>query len=74
MMADLRGDAPAEVVLIGVIPDDTDLEPALSEAVRGSLQGAQEMVLEELARYGCEIPERNPPRQPEIWWEAPGAE
>jgi hydrogenase maturation protease len=74
MVADLHGDAPEEVVLIGVIPDETDLEPSLSEAVRKSLPEAQEMVMAELSRYGNEIPKRNPPQKPDIWWEASGQE
>lgn len=69
LLADLRGDAPGEVVLIGVIPDDVDLGPHLSDPVRQSLPGAQAMVIEQLSRHGCEVPKRNPPRKPDIWWE-----
>ena len=68
LMAELRDEAPGEVVLIGVIPEDVDLGSNLSEAVRNTLLEAQNRVVEELSRHECEAVKRNPPLEPDIWW------
>lgn len=67
--ADLAGQAPTDVVLVGVIPERIELHTGLSAIVRGAMSALEASVLEELARLGIRASARIPPADPEIWWE-----
>lgn len=65
---------PREVLLVGVIPEDTEYEIGLSPAVQTALPAVESAVLEELRRLGFPAREADPPREPNLWWEKdPGA-
>jgi len=65
------GDDPQEVLLVGVIPDDTSqLEVGLSPSVRKAIPLAVEAVLKELERLGFPAVPRPGAAAPDIWWEA----
>jgi len=65
---------PREVLLVGVIPEETGYEGGLSPVVRAALPAVQTAVLEELRRLGFPASEADPPREPNLWWERdPGA-
>lgn len=67
---EFAGTDPGEVLLVGVIPDDTSqLEVGLSEPVRQAIPLAITAVLKELERLGHPAAPRQPAEQPDIWWE-----
>lgn len=64
------GTDPKEVLLVGVIPDDTSqLEVGLSEPVRQAIPVAITAVLAELEKLGYPAVPRPGADQPDIWWE-----
>ncbi len=72
--ADFRGVTPPVVRLVGVIPARTETGIGLSPEVRAAVRGAVAAVTGELAALGIAVRERQPPRDPDLWWEkAPGA-
>ena len=66
---DFAGDGPREVVLVGVVPQDTDPGTGLSAPVQAAAARAEEAVLAELARRGHVVTRREPPAEPDLWWE-----
>jgi hydrogenase maturation protease len=69
---DFAGNDPAEVLLVGVIPDETSLlEVGLSAPVRAAIPVAEAAVLAELSRLGLAAVARQPRPEPDIWWENP---
>ena len=66
---EFRGDPPRDVLLVGAIPGTVDhligMTPPLLAAV--PLAGAE--VVRELARLGFPPTRRDPPGEPDIWWE-----
>jgi hydrogenase maturation protease len=64
------GEEPEEVLLVGVVPASTEGEVGLSEAVAAAVPAAERAVLEELARLGHVVRRREPPAEPDLWWEA----
>lgn len=73
LTAELHGEGPREVLLIGVIPQKVDAGTSLSEPVRASLPLMERAVLDELNRLGCRAKEREHPRRLDIWWQKPEA-
>lgn len=69
LTAELAGEAPEEVVLVGVIPDRVEAGTALSPALRAAVPRIEGAVLDELARLGVQARRRAAPRDAEIWWE-----
>lgn len=69
--ADFMGVTPPVVRLVGVIPAEATAESGigLSAAVRAAVPGAVEAVARELAAMGVPLRERNPPHDPDLWWE-----
>ena len=71
---ELADRGPREVLLVGVIPGDTGYDVGLTPAVQAALPAVESAVLEELRRLGFPAREADPPREPDLWWEAdPGA-
>jgi hydrogenase maturation protease len=65
-----RGAAPAEVRLVGVVPEDAHtLAIGLSGPVRAAVPAALSETLRQLAALGVTPTERVPPAQPDLWWE-----
>jgi hydrogenase maturation protease len=67
--ADFMGVTPRSVLLVGVIPSQTETGIGLSETVRAAVPAAVARVASELAALGVELRERTPPREPDLWWE-----
>jgi hydrogenase maturation protease len=71
---EFAGRGPSEVLLVGIIPEDTGYGIGLTPAVAGALEGAEAAVLEELRRLGLSASESPNPGEPDLWWEHdPGA-
>ncbi len=67
--AQFMGVLPATVKLVGVIPGATASGIELSPAVRGAIGAAVDAVVAELAALGVTLARRDPPREPDLWWE-----
>jgi hydrogenase maturation protease len=67
--AEFMGVAPPLVKLVGVIPGSTDTGIALTPAVRAAVPTAVAAILAELAALGVRAVERDPPLEPDLWWE-----
>jgi hydrogenase maturation protease len=71
IIADLFGQAPKDLTLIGISGQQFDTGPGLSEPVRNAVDTAILLVLAELKRLGIAYWKRDSPVPPEIWWEPP---
>lgn len=60
---------PAEVLLVGVVPERIETGTGVSPALRRAAPVALEMVLAELARLGRPALPRPVPATPDLWWE-----
>ncbi len=74
LTAELAGRAPAEVLVVGVVPARVELGTELSPEVRAALPAIGSAVRAELGRLGTPAVRRAVPREPRIWWERPGQE
>ncbi len=63
------GVLPEVVRLVGVVPGATESGIALSPAVRAGIGAAVDAVAGELAALGVALRKREPPREPDLWWE-----
>jgi hydrogenase maturation protease len=70
LFAELSGKCPSEVLLVGVVPESSELSCSLSVAARQAVEPAMEAVLVELRRLGIEPLPRTQPAAPAIWWDA----
>lgn len=66
---EFRGGGPAEVRLVGVIPDHVEMEVGLSPPVRAAVPAAVDEVVRQLAALGVPAQRRPDPREPDLWWE-----
>lgn len=71
MLADLEGEGPKEVSLVGISGQNYDMGKGLSDSVRRSAEAAMEMVLSELQRVGVRYTRRENVAKFAVWWEAP---
>jgi len=69
LTAELAGDAPKEVVLVGVVPERVEAGTELSPALRAAVPAIERAVLDELRALGVEPRRRERPLDAEIWWE-----
>jgi hydrogenase maturation protease len=69
-IAELAGDAPADVYLIGVTGEQFEVGAPLSDSVRSGISVAAEAALDRVARHGGIYRKREPPEKFSIWWEA----
>lgn len=67
---DLTELAPADVVLIGVVPRATANGLSLSPEVRDAIPAAAAAVLRELERFGIRPRRKAVPQPADLWWEA----
>jgi hydrogenase maturation protease len=74
LTAEFAGQAPREVLLVGAVPERTEMGVGLSPAVRGAVSPAAFEVLRELERLGRPATRRDTPTKPQIWWEESGTE
>jgi hydrogenase maturation protease len=73
LIAEFAGQAPREVLLVGAVPERTEMGVGLSPAVREAVDPAAREVLKELERLGRPAARRQNPAAPEVWWEERGA-
>lgn len=69
MAAELTSGMPDEVVLVGVVPEDTGTRTGLSPALRDRLDDVVGSVVAELERLGRPLVPRAVPADPDLWWE-----
>jgi len=67
---ELVGESPAEVLLVGLIPEKGETGVGPSDAVKRGIPGLEAAVLAELDRLGAPARPRERPREPGLWWEA----
>lgn len=66
---EFAGKGPADVLLVGVIPERTDSTIGLSGPVRASIPLMIQHVVDELETLGYHIARRTDAREPSPWWE-----
>ena len=71
LMLELEGEAPDEVLLVGVVPGKVETGVGMTHALRDAVAPALERVAAELERLGHPAVRREVPRDPDIWWERP---
>jgi len=69
MATEFSDSSPEEILLIGVVPESTDQGTKLTEAVRSSVPQVVDAVVAELVRLGRPPVRRDPPADPDVWWE-----
>jgi len=69
LVLELQGETPPEVFVIGVIPESVDYGVGLTDSVREAVPGAVAEIIAELERLGYPAVPRQPPIDPDIWWE-----
>ena len=74
LTAEFAGQAPREVLLVGAVPERTEMGVGLSPAVQGAVSPAALEVLRELERLGRAATRRDTPTKPQVWWEESGVE
>ena len=67
------GGAPAEVILVGVVPGEVGYEVGLTPGVRAAIPEVVGRILAVLRERGIDPVARENPREPEPWWEAPAS-
>jgi hydrogenase maturation protease len=70
IVLDFCGNAPRDVVLVGVVPQTFEGGVALSPAVRNAVPAVAEAVVAELARRGIPVERREAACLPVAWWDA----
>jgi len=68
-VAELAGEGPSHVYLIGVTPKQFDLGAPLSDDVRDAIPRAVETALERAAFHGGCYRKRDTPAELGVWWE-----
>lgn len=70
MTLHVAGTAPKAIVLVGVVPEVTNMGIGLSDVVRDALPRAAEAVVAELRKFGVFAVRRDEARDADIWWAA----
>ncbi len=66
---ELTGDGPAEITLLGVVPENLDTGAGLSPTVRAALPALLEAVVAEAASHAIIPKKRAFPLPENLWWE-----
>jgi hydrogenase maturation protease len=66
---EMAGCAPRDLLLVGIVPERTQLGTGLSESVQNAIPVAVARVVAELHTRGIHLEELETPGQPDIWWE-----
>jgi hydrogenase maturation protease len=69
LLLEVSGQAPREVLLVGVVPGAVETGVGLSAAVRSATGEVERAVLAELDRLGTPATARANPAEPDLWWE-----
>jgi hydrogenase maturation protease len=68
---ELESEAPEEVLLLGVVPENVETGVGMTDTLRSALPHVLEALADELERLGHPATRREVPRDPDIWWERP---
>jgi hydrogenase maturation protease len=68
---EMAGQAPKEVLIVGVIPASVAMGPGLSDPVRRAVPGVLAEVFKELIRHDVTPAPKASVEVPNTWWEAP---
>jgi hydrogenase maturation protease len=68
-IAELAGDGPEEIYLIGVTGEQLEIGAPLSDSVRRAIPLVVEKALERVVQHGGSYQKREVPADTEIWWE-----
>ncbi len=68
---ELAREGPADVVLVGVVPENVQTRAGLSAPVQAAMARAAEEVVKQLERFGVRLARRQRAMTPAIWWEQP---
>ena len=68
-IAELAGDGPEDIYLIGVTGEQLEVGAPLSASVRNAIPLAVETILERVVRHGGSYQKREVPVDAQIWWE-----
>jgi len=68
-IAELAGDGPEDIYLIGITGEQLEVGAPLSDSVRKAIPLAVEKVLEGVVTHGGSYRKRETPIDSEIWWE-----
>lgn len=66
---EFAGRAPLDVLLVGVVPVDTEMRVGLREPVLAAVETVVADVLAELEAAGYPATARTVPQEPDLWWE-----
>jgi hydrogenase maturation protease len=69
MAAEFTDSSPDEILVVGVVPASLDTGTGLSPAVQAAIDPAIATLIAALERFGLEPRLRQPPLDPDIWWE-----
>lgn len=70
LMLDLLGQAPEDIVLIGIVAKDATMGIGMTPEVTAALPLAADAVLAELETLGVDIAPREEPQAADLWWAA----
>ncbi len=72
-MLEIAGSGPREVLLIGIVPENTGFGVGLSRPVQDAVPAVVERIAEELRARGVVVERRSIPEVADLWWEVPVA-
>ena len=70
LMLDLLGEAPDDIVLVGIVAKEANMWIGISPEVAAAFPAAVRAVLDELERLGVAVEPREEPRDADLWWAA----
>lgn len=70
LMLDLLGEAPEDIVLVGIVAKEANMGIGMTPEVVASLPAAANAVLAELERLGVSVAPREQPIEADLWWAA----
>lgn len=70
LIADLDGNGPKEVILIGISGEKYGFNNTLTDAVRTAVDDAIQTLLQELDQLGAKYTKKLAPAPSSVWWEA----
>jgi len=70
LIAEMAGECPSDVCLIGITPESLEPGPPLSESVKNAIPLAVEKALQRALLHGACFSKRAVAVEADIWWEA----
>ena len=69
MATEFSDSSPDEILFVGVIPESTDQGTSLTATVAKAVPAVVDAVVQELERLEAAPTPKDPPAEPDIWWE-----